>query len=98
MENVRAEVRRAVLALCGEGVLVDRLQRAFGHLIAIEGDPALQPESSARLSELIADLVYGGDSVDHALSVVPPADRLVLAGRILAVYEDLLLAGHADRA
>jgi hypothetical protein len=87
MVDSRVEARRAVLALCGEGSLVERLEQAFDHLQRLAGRADLPPELAARVSELVADLVYGGESVSDALRVVPAADRLVLASRILAVYE-----------
>lgn len=92
MERTVVEARNAVLALCGDGSLIERLQRAFVHLQAVDGDKALPAESAARIAELIADLVYGGESVAEALRAVPAADQQVLAARIFAVYEDLSAA------
>lgn len=89
MDKNAIEARNAVLALCGDGSLIDRLQQAFECLRAIQGDPALPAESAARIAELIADLVYGGDSVADALRAVPAADQRVLSARIFAVYDEL---------
>lgn len=89
MEEPLVEARRAVLALCGDGPLIDRLQRAFGHLEVLDAGDGLPAESAPRISELIADLVYGGESVAEALRGVPAADQQVLAARVLAIYEDL---------
>lgn len=89
MEDPVVEARRAVLALCGDASLIDRLQRASGHLEVLDAGGGLPAESAARISELIADLVYGGESVAEALRAVPAADQQVLAARVLAVYEDL---------
>lgn len=89
MEEPLIEARRAVLALCGDGPLIDRLQCAFGHLQALDGNAALPAESAARIAELIADLVYGGESVADALQAVPVADQQVLGARVLAIYEGL---------
>lgn len=78
----------AVLALCADAPLVNRLSDAYRALAEI--DPAAVPvESQARFAELVADITYGADTVPDALAQMSAADRVVLAGRMVAFYGEM---------
>lgn len=81
----------AILALCAEAPLVDRLSRAYDALSRVACE-AVPDGLKARFSELLADLTYGADTVPDALRQMSAPDREVLAGRVATFYG--LLATH----
>lgn len=81
----------AILALCADAPLVDRLARAYEALSRLHFD-AVPHGLQARFAELLADLTYGAPTVPEALRSMSGPDREVLAGRLVTFYG--LLAAH----
>lgn len=97
-DAVLEQSRLAVMALCRDGRLIDRLSDCHLHLERLGHAVGLPHELAPKVLELVADLAYGGNSVPEALSVVPVADLHVLADRVVGLHEELVrLAPSAAR-
>lgn len=94
--DAHRRIREALLALCREGALAVRLERAHAALAGIDPARDLPETVRFRFEELLADITYGADTVGEALAAMDATDREHLAGRVVSLFDDALRSLPAD--
>lgn len=88
--------RTAVLALCDDGDLAVRLERAHAALRGIDASDHLPEFLRFRFQELADDIAYGADSVSEALARMSRGDQERLVARIVSMYGEVARALPAE--